>query len=139
LVCFIVTLLSSCLSHHCHIDKSIRNTFNDQLLVIAEQHYGLEWGYDDDYRNAILYLRAVTDTGFNATITSTLGFTNEDGYLSDMKSWAEWYKKSKCLFTQQYVDSPLSDIILDGWERIWWVLKTDTDQSIIDDLNTLNL
>jgi hypothetical protein len=107
LVCLIVPLLFGCLGRSCYVDRNIKKTFQNQLRTVKEQHYGPEWVYDDDYRNAILYLRAVTDTGFHATVTSTLGYTNEDDYVSDMNSWIECYKKSKCQLTQHYVDSAL--------------------------------
>jgi hypothetical protein len=106
-VCFIVPILFGCFGRHCYGDRNIKKTFQDQLRTVKEQHYGPEWVYDDDYRNAILYLRAVTNKGYNATISSTLGYKNENDYLTDMDSWAQWYKLHKCMLTQQYVDSAL--------------------------------
>ncbi|MCF6403128.1 hypothetical protein L3C95_09600 [Chitinophaga filiformis] len=90
------------------MDLTAKSDFEHQLNIVRSFQKG-KATYVEDYRYALFYLSFTTGLFTKADYSSTIGYETRSDFKKDMKAWQDWYKKNKCEFNQNYIDSVLRE------------------------------
>jgi hypothetical protein len=104
----IVSLLCSCRSSRCIVEKKAVDQFNEKISLIKSfQEKNVEVS-KDNYLSALIFLTNVTGVPSRAEYSHTFGYRNEQYYREDMQAWRKWLDQNRCKLTTAYIDTVLS-------------------------------